>query len=102
MQYRPDKDRARAFWSSCQALFTALYGSRLATICSMSNHAIAGGCILALMCDVRVLAEGARIGLNESEFGIAAPAWTACMLKHTVGTRHAERSLCLGTLYEAG
>jgi enoyl-CoA hydratase/carnithine racemase len=68
----------------------------------MSSHAIAGGCILALMCDVRIIAEGARIGLNESEFGIAAPPWTASMLRNTVGPRHAERSLCLGTLYEAG
>lgn len=46
-----------------------------ATIAAINGHAFAGGCVLALMCDVREMAEGsAKIGLNEIQLGIGLPA----------------------------
>jgi enoyl-CoA hydratase len=51
----------------------------LPVVAAINGHAIAGGCVLALMCDVRVMvrdgAKGApKIGLNEAQLGIGLPA----------------------------
>ena len=44
------------------------------TVAMVSGHAIAGGAILALACDVRIAARGScKIGLNELAIGIAPP-----------------------------
>src|SRR5688572_30118863 len=44
-------------------------------VAAINGHAIAGGCVLALMADYRIMAEGpARIGLNEVQLGIGLPA----------------------------
>ncbi|MBX7097372.1 MAG: enoyl-CoA hydratase/isomerase family protein [Myxococcaceae bacterium] len=44
-------------------------------VAALNGHAIAGGCVLALQCDWRVMVEGdARIGLNETQLGIGLPS----------------------------
>jgi enoyl-CoA hydratase len=46
----------------------------LPLIAAINGHAIAGGCILALCCDYRVMARGdCRIGLNEVDLGLRFP-----------------------------
>jgi len=46
-----------------------------ATVAAINGHAIAGGCVLALMCDVRLAADvPAKIGLNEVQLGIGLPS----------------------------
>jgi enoyl-CoA hydratase len=43
-----------------------------ATVAAINGHALAGGCVLALMCDARVMSAG-KIGLNEIQLGIGLP-----------------------------
>ena len=44
-------------------------------VAAVNGHAIAGGCVLALQADVRLMASGeSRIGLNEVRLGIGLPA----------------------------
>jgi enoyl-CoA hydratase len=44
-------------------------------VAAVNGHAIAGGCVLALQADVRLMAAGqSRIGLNEVQLGIGLPA----------------------------
>lgn len=43
-----------------------------ATVAAINGHALAGGCVLALMCDARVMSAG-TIGLNEIQLGIGLP-----------------------------
>lgn len=44
-------------------------------VAAINGHAIAGGCVLALMCDERICIDGAaKIGLNETQLGIGLPA----------------------------
>jgi enoyl-CoA hydratase/carnithine racemase len=43
-------------------------------IAAMSGHAYAGGALMALMADVRIMAEGFNIAINEVDLGVALPA----------------------------
>jgi enoyl-CoA hydratase len=44
-------------------------------VAAVNGHAIAGGCVLAMQADERIMAEGeGRIGLNEVQLGIGIPA----------------------------
>jgi enoyl-CoA hydratase len=46
-----------------------------ATVAAINGHALAGGCVLGLMCDARIMAAGsAKIGLNEIQLGIGLPS----------------------------
>eukprot|EP00540_Astrosyne_radiata_P019153 CAMPEP_0116825864 /NCGR_PEP_ID=MMETSP0418-20121206/2214_1 /TAXON_ID=1158023 /ORGANISM="Astrosyne radiata, Strain 13vi08-1A" /LENGTH=163 /DNA_ID=CAMNT_0004454443 /DNA_START=559 /DNA_END=1050 /DNA_ORIENTATION=+ len=72
----------------------------------MEGHAPAAGCMLALACHFRIMADNdaaipppPTIGLNESQFGFVAPPWLSELMIQTVGLRVAEKSLALGTLY---
>ncbi|KAL1507162.1 hypothetical protein AB1Y20_008013 [Prymnesium parvum] len=85
------------FWNT--DLWLAIYMSPLATVAAISGHCPAGGCLLALSCDARVMAEGKyTIGLNEVKLGLVAPSWLSGLLKDTVGQRQAEWMLQLGKL----
>ncbi|NVB76828.1 MAG: enoyl-CoA hydratase/isomerase family protein [Kofleriaceae bacterium] len=44
-----------------------------ATVAAINGHAFAGGCVLGLMCDVRLMSAG-KIGLNEIQLGIGLPS----------------------------
>ena len=56
-------------------LIDALYGYPGPTVAAVNGHAIAGGCVLALCCDLRVMADDPklRIGLNEVALGLEFP-----------------------------
>jgi enoyl-CoA hydratase len=58
----------------------ALYGLPKPMVAGVGGHAVAGGCILALTADHRVLRRGgAQIGLNEVRVGVPLP-WSVCEL----------------------
>ena len=55
-----------------------------ATVAAINGHAYAGGCVLALMCDVRVMSAG-KIGLNEIQLGIGLPSIVVEPLRAKLG-----------------
>jgi enoyl-CoA hydratase len=67
-------------------LVTALFEHPAPTVAAVNGHAIAGGCVMALCCDVRVMTArpGARIGLNEVALGLRFPPRTLQMLRRRV------------------
>jgi len=105
--YKPDLDRLPKFWWSFQQLFLDLYGSTsLTTVASLEGPAPAGGCMLALACDYRIMAADSpktksksSIGLNESHLGIVAPPWMCQQYIDILGHRKAEISLLSGILF---
>ena len=102
--YQPNLDRLPTFWKSFQQVFIDIYGSRLACIAAMNGHAPAGGCLLALSCDYRIMIDETdtfcpKIGLNESQLGIPIPPWMGQLYIDTVGHRQTELDLTLGTLH---
>lgn len=100
--YQPRHERLASFWSSLQDLWLTLYGLRKPSVAAINGAAPAGGCMLALCCDERVMLSSAgSIGLNETKLGIVAPLNIfALPFQRTVGHRHAERALQTGALYK--
>ncbi|GAB3345201.1 enoyl-CoA hydratase/isomerase family protein [Marilutibacter aestuarii] len=97
-------DRA-ALESAWQSFFDAALGlaeSPVPVVAAIAGHAPAGGCVLALCCDYRVMASGPyRIGLNETRVGLAAPEGIQRLMRRVVGTYRAERLLVAGEMIEA-
>src|SRR5260221_5257702 len=54
-------------------VFQRIERSRIPTIAMVHGDALAGGCELALHCDLRVAAEPARIGMPLSRLGLIVP-----------------------------
>ena len=82
-----------------QDLWIKLNTTRLATAAAINGNSPAGGCLIALATDERVMADTrAVIGLNETKLGIVAPDWFVDSFRAAVGQRDADRMLQLGSL----
>lgn len=100
--YNSQPERIRQFWSALQDFWMKLYGSNKVYIAAINGHSPAGGCLMSISCDYRVMATGPyKIGLNETLLGITAPFWFKDTLVNTVGHRESELALQLGKLYSA-
>lgn len=89
------------YWKALQELWLRLYPSNLALVAAINGACPAGGCLMSLSCDYRVLADHPKcvIGLNETQLGIVAPFWFKDTMLNTIGHRATERALQLGTLF---
>ncbi len=70
--------------------------SRHPTIALVHGDAIAGGCELALHCDLRVAAESARIGMPLARIGMIVPFPLGQKIVEIVGPAHAREILFTG------
>ena len=90
-----------SFYRSFNQFCLKLFRFRLPVVAALGGHATAGGCILALCCDYRLIAEGRKlIGLNEVKLGLPVPFPADRMLHALIGTRHARQVLERGSFYE--
>jgi enoyl-CoA hydratase/carnithine racemase len=97
-----DRAGLKAGWSSLFAAARALANSPIPVVAAIGGHSPAGGCVLALCCDYRIMARGPyRIGLNEVQVGLVAPDAIQHLLRRVVGTYRAERLLVAGALVES-
>jgi enoyl-CoA hydratase/carnithine racemase len=71
-----------------------LYGLPKPMVAGVNGHAVAGGCILALTADHRVLRRGAQIGLNEVKVGLPLP-WSVSELLRASVPPHALSQVAL-------
>ena len=98
----PDSDSLRSAWEGFFAAARAIAGSPIPIAAAIAGHAPAGGCVLALCCDYRVMASGPfMIGLNETQVGLVAPEGIQRLMRRVVGPLRAERLLVTGELIEA-
>ena len=89
------------FLRAFTGLYTAVYTYPKPVIAALNGHAIAGGCMLAIACDMRLMAEGrAKISINEITFGSTVFAGSTEMLRACVGQRNAEEVTLSGAMYE--
>ena len=97
-----DRAGLKAAWQAFFDAARALAGCPVPVVAAVAGHAPAGGCVLALCCDYRVMAAGPfTIGLNETQVGLVAPEGVQHLLRRTVGGYRAERLLVAGELVDA-
>jgi enoyl-CoA hydratase/carnithine racemase len=98
-----DRDTMRAFWSDFFGVCAALARSPIPIAAAVTGHSPAGGAVLAIFCDYRVMARGEfRIGLNEVQVGLTVPDCIQAGLRRLVGAYRAERLLVAGTMLDSG
>ena len=89
-------------WNAFFDAARALIACPVPVVAAIAGHAPAGGCVLALCCDYRVMADGPyRIGLNETQVGLVAPEGIQALLARVVGPHRSERLLVAGALVDA-
>ena len=71
------------------------------TIAAISGWCLAGGMELALWCDLRIAAEGARLGLTERRFGVPLIDGGTQRLPRIVGLGRALELILTGRIVEA-
>ena len=97
-----ERDGIAAAWAGFYDLLRALAGSPVPVAAAITGHSPAGGAVLAICCDRRVMAEGRfSIGLNEVQVGIPLPPALFGALGRVVGQRAAERLAVAGEMVSA-
>lgn len=102
-----DRDALMAAWQAFFDTAKALAESPIPVVCAIGGHAPAGGCVLALCCDYRVMARSEdpakpfRIGLNETQVGLVVPVGILRLMQRVVGTYRAERLVVAGDMVDA-
>lgn len=93
----------RKYWYLFQELNFQLYSAPFLTVAAITGHSPAGGCVLSLTTDYRVMTNNPdkpfRIGLNETALGLSAPIWIQTLLSDVIGKRQAAQALLSSTLF---
>ena len=94
------REEFQTFYRDFNRMCLDLYTLPRPAVAAITGHATAGGCILALCCDYRFIAEGRKlVGLNEIRLGVPVPYLADCILRHLVGVRLARDVMDSGEFY---
>jgi Delta3-Delta2-enoyl-CoA isomerase len=102
-----DREEMIAFWQEFFGLCAALANSPIPVVAAIGGHSPAGGAVLAIFCDYRVMARSNdpekpfRIGLNEVQVGLSVPECIQCALRRLVGAYRAERLMVSGAMLDS-
>ncbi|GAB3507461.1 enoyl-CoA hydratase/isomerase family protein [Pseudoxanthomonas daejeonensis] len=107
MSLGEDRHALRAAWGAFFGAARALAGLRIPVVAAITGHAPAGGCVLSLCCDYRVMARSTdpakpyALGMNETQVGLAVPDGAQQLMRRVVGRHRAERLLVAGSMVAA-
>lgn len=91
---------AKALLTRGVDLFMKLYGSKVPLVAASTGHALAGGALVLLCCDLRIGAEGAyRIGLNEVQIGLPVPVLAMELARARLLPTELTRATLLANIY---
>ncbi len=94
-----DRQGIADFWSAFFELLETVALSKIPIAAAITGHSPAGGAVVCLMCDYRVMSRGEyRIGLNETRVGLIIPPVLQNAMARLVGPKLAEQMLVAGTL----
>ncbi|MBB1089331.1 enoyl-CoA hydratase/isomerase family protein [Lysobacter sp. SG-8] len=97
-----DRSAVKAAWEDFFGAARRLAASPVPVVAAIGGHSPAGGCVLALCCDYRVMASGPfRIGLNETRVGLVVPEGIQRLMRRVVGPYRAERLMVAGEMVES-
>jgi len=94
-----DRKGVEHAWRALYAMMEGIARSTIPIVAAITGHAPAGGTVITLFCDYRVVAEGNwKLGLNEVQVGIPLPPVSLAGLRRLVGLRNAEHLSARGLL----
>lgn len=97
-----DRARLKTYLADFQNMIFEMAFLPLPVIAALTGHAVAGGAILAIVCDYRIAkSEKLRIGFNESLLGLTLPYLAELMLERFTGSRICGRLMLEGSLIKA-
>jgi len=74
----------REFLPALSDCFMAVFDHPGPVVAAVNGHAIAGGCVIAAACDVRLMSKG-KIGLAELSVGVPFPRAALEIMRHAIG-----------------
>lgn len=97
--YDYNEDEIKQFWINFLTLPAALASFKKPMVAAINGHSPAGGCVIALCCDYRVMVDGQFIiGLNEIPIGIIVPDGVFKLYAASIGERKAYKYILEGKL----
>lgn len=96
-----DRETLSRAWQSFIELSSTIARMPVPTAFALTGHALAGGIVLPLYGDFRVMAKGFKTGLNEVRVGLVASSTIHQALARAVGLRVAERILVAGEIMDS-
>lgn len=98
-----DREGMRELMEAFHGALRACFAYPAPVVAALAGHALAGGALLALACDRRVMACGeARFGIHGVKMGIAYPDVAVEILRHQLPRPLLEDLLYRGRLYDDG
>jgi len=91
-----DRPAMERFMRRFSAAVLTLYAFPKPVVASIHGHALAGGSVLGLCSDWRVLRRGAMVGLNEVKVGVPLPFGVALIVRGAVPTNRVVEVALLG------
>jgi len=92
-----DRGQVKAVLTAFNHLILEIFSYPGPTAAAITGHAVAGGCLLALSCDLRVMALGRpRLGFAELNLGVPVPAASVRMVRARVGVGALEEAVLGG------
>jgi enoyl-CoA hydratase len=99
--YGLEREAMDEFMARFDAVMLRVFAFPRPVVAALTGHAVAGGAVLALACDARVMGAGAwRFGLNEIRLGVPFPASALEIVRHAVPGRSVEAVLYGGELFD--
>jgi len=98
--YFYDKMEVMDFWRNWEAMVFELAAFPKPMVAAINGYSPAGGCVLAITCDYRMMAAGEKfvIGLNEIGVGITIPDYIFELYAFWIGSRKAYQNLMTAKL----
>lgn len=98
---RGDLAEIAAWFERYRATNLRLFTAARPMIAAINGHAMAGGLITALACDLRIAVSGtpAKFGLNEVPVGVSMPSVYCEIIRYAMGSAACERWTLLGRVY---
>ena len=98
---RPEGEQALAEGTAAAGTFSWIPDLGCASVAAVRGHAYGAGLQLALACDFRILAEGAKVGLLETRYGLMPDMGATVRLPRIVGEAKAREMILLGDIIGA-
>jgi enoyl-CoA hydratase/carnithine racemase len=95
--FRYDANEMQSFFGKFIDVYQGLHKLPVGVVAAVTGHAYAGGAVLALACDWRVMTDGpSGFALNEINVGLSFPYGIARMVVNLLGAGYSRQVLLMG------